>query len=111
MHLHRKFAQNPYKVRNNHQLTNRNEASPPPQAASGTARPRSGAVRQRIERDGVASLQFAKALAAALDLSIQDLGTKENPMKSCSECGSSEVYRYHGEVQMYGGAEDLLPGL
>ena len=66
---------------------------------------------QRIERDGVASLQSAKALAAALDLSVQDLGTKENPMKSCPECGSHEVYRYDGEVQMYGGAEDLLPGL
>jgi len=59
----------------------------------------------------VASLHSAKALAAALDLSVQDLGTKDNLMKSCPECGSNEVDRYDGEVQMYGGAEDLLPGL
>lgn len=66
---------------------------------------------QRIEKDGMASLQSAKALAAALDLNVQDLGTKENPMKSCPECGSNNVYRYDGEVQMYGGAAELLPGL
>jgi transcriptional regulator with XRE-family HTH domain len=66
---------------------------------------------QRIEKDGVASLQSAKALAAALDLTVQDLGTKENPMKSCPECGSNNVYRYDGEVQMYGGAGELLPEL
>ena len=66
---------------------------------------------QRIEKDGVASLQSAKALAAALDLNVQDLGTKENPMKSCPECGSNKVYRYDGEVQMYGGADELLPEL
>ena len=66
---------------------------------------------QRIEKDGVASRQSAKALAAALDLNVQDLGAKENPMKSCPECGSNKVYRYDGEVQMYGGAAELLPGL
>ena len=66
---------------------------------------------QRIEKDGVASLQSAKALAAALDLNVQDLGTKENPMKSCPECGSNKVYRYDGEVQMYGGSGELMPGL
>ena len=32
-------------------------------------------------------------------------------MKSCPECGSNNVYRYDGEVQMYGGAAELLPGL
>jgi predicted nucleic-acid-binding Zn-ribbon protein len=32
-------------------------------------------------------------------------------MKSCPECGSNEVYRYDGEVHMYGGAGELLPGL
>lgn len=66
---------------------------------------------QRIEKDGMASLQSAKALAAALELNVQDLGTKENPMKSCPECGANKVYRYDGEVQMYGGAAELLPGL
>ena len=66
---------------------------------------------QRIEKDGVASLQSVKALAAALDLNVQDLGTKENPMKSCPECGSNKVYCYDGEVQMYGGAGELLPEL
>lgn len=66
---------------------------------------------QRIEKDGLASLQSAKALAAALDLDVQDLGTKEKPMKSCPECGSNKMYRYGGEVQMYGMNGDLLPGL
>lgn len=66
---------------------------------------------QRIEKDGVASLQSAKALAAVLDLDVQDLGAKENPMKSCPECGSNQVYRYDGVVDMYGMNGELLPGL
>src|SRR4051812_35514067 len=66
---------------------------------------------QRIEKDGVASIQSAKALAAALDLDVQDLGTKEDPMKSCPECGSIQVYRHEGSVDMYGMNGDMLPGL
>jgi predicted nucleic-acid-binding Zn-ribbon protein len=66
---------------------------------------------QRIEKDGQASLQSAKALAAALDLDVQDLGTKENPMKSCPECGSNQVYNYLGEVEMQAVGAELLPGL
>ena len=35
---------------------------------------------QRIENEGTASLQSRKALAAALDLDVQDLEPREHPM-------------------------------
>lgn len=35
---------------------------------------------QRIEREGAASLQSRKALAAALDMDVQDLQREEKPM-------------------------------
>jgi transcriptional regulator with XRE-family HTH domain len=74
---------------------------------------------QRIEKDGQVSLQSAKALAAALDLDVQDFvqdfGAKEspvqNPMRSCPECGSNQVFRYLGDVDMYAMNGDLLPKL
>lgn len=66
---------------------------------------------QRIETEGVASLQSAKALAAALDIDVQRLGEREDPMKTCPECQSNRVFRYVGSVdsQMLNG--NLLPGL
>jgi transcriptional regulator with XRE-family HTH domain len=66
---------------------------------------------QRIETEGVASLQSAKALAAALDIEVQRLGEREDSMKTCPECKSNRVFRYDGSVdsQLLNG--NLLPGL
>lgn len=66
---------------------------------------------QRIEAKGVASLQSAKALAVALDIDVQRLGEREDPMKTCPECQSNRVFRYDGSVDSYLGAGNLLPGL
>lgn len=66
---------------------------------------------QRIEAKGVASLQSAKALAVALDIDVQRLGEREDPMKTCPECQSNHVFRYDGSVDSYLGAGNLLPGL
>ncbi|MCC6536785.1 MAG: helix-turn-helix transcriptional regulator, partial [Bryobacterales bacterium] len=65
---------------------------------------------QRIETEGVASLQSLKALAAALDVEVPSLGAREDPMKTCPECQSSRVFRYNGTVdsQLLNG--NLLPG-
>jgi len=66
---------------------------------------------QRIENEGVASLQSAKALAAVFDIDMQRLGEREDPMKTCPECQSNRIFRYDGSVdsQLLNG--DLLPGL
>jgi transcriptional regulator with XRE-family HTH domain len=66
---------------------------------------------QRIENEGVASLQSAKALAAALDIDVQRLGEREDPMKTCPECQSNRIFRYDGAVdsQLLNG--NLLPGI
>ena len=68
---------------------------------------------QRIEKDGTASLQSRKALAAALDIDTRDLDKEEGSMKSCSVCGSNEIYEYEKYFQWPGvtGGETLLPGL
>ena len=67
---------------------------------------------QRIESDGLASLQSRKALAAALDIDIRDLDEKGVHMKSCSECGSKEIYQYKKDFGDTGGTgETLLPKL
>lgn len=67
---------------------------------------------QRIEKDGAASLQSRKALAAALDVDTRDLDLEEGSMK-CSVCGSNEIYEYEKYFQWPGvtGGETLLPGL
>ena len=62
---------------------------------------------QRIEKDGVASLQSKKALAAAFDIDPRDLNG-EAPMK-CPSCDSTEIYRYKASFSL--GWEDLLPSL
>jgi len=66
---------------------------------------------QRVETEGVASLQSAKALAAAFDVDVERLGEKENPMKTCPECHSNRIFRYDGTVdsQLLNG--NLLPGI
>jgi transcriptional regulator with XRE-family HTH domain len=67
---------------------------------------------QRIESDGLASLQSKKALAAALDIDIHDLEDVGGPMKRCPSCGSNELYQYKKDFGDTGGTgETLLPGL
>lgn len=65
---------------------------------------------QRIETHGVASLQSIKALAAVLDIDVEGLGERKDPMKTCPECQSNRVFRYDGSVdsQLLNG--NLLPG-
>src|SRR5689334_22101327 len=66
---------------------------------------------QRIENEGVASLQSVKALAAVLDIDVQRLGERADPMKTCSECQSNHIFRYGGSVDSQSFNGDLLPGL
>lgn len=68
---------------------------------------------QRVEKDGTASLQTKKALAAALDLDARDLDKEEVRMKPCPVCGSNEIYQYEeffSDPSAPGGAT-LFPGL
>jgi len=68
---------------------------------------------QRIEKDGSASLQSKKALAAAFDIDTRDLDSEETHMKLCPACGSNEIYQYDdyfSDPASAGGAT-LLPGL
>lgn len=67
---------------------------------------------QRIEKEASASLQSKKALASALDIDIHKLDFEENPMKSCTECGSENTYRFKKYIDAEGGhGPDLLPKL
>ena len=68
---------------------------------------------QRIEKYASASLQSKKAVAAAFDIDTRDLDQEEGSMKSCSVCGSNEIYQYEKDFQWPGvtGGESLLPGL
>jgi transcriptional regulator with XRE-family HTH domain len=66
---------------------------------------------QRIETEASASLQSKKALASALDISIQDLGFEENLMKPCPVCKSDNIYQYKEYFQYTGAGEELLPKL
>lgn len=67
---------------------------------------------QRIESDGLASLQSKKALAAALDVDIRDLEDEGGHMTRCPVCGSNELYQYKKDFGDTGGTgETLLPGL
>jgi transcriptional regulator with XRE-family HTH domain len=64
---------------------------------------------QRIESDGLASLQSKKALAAALDIDVRDLENEGVHMKGCPSCGSNELYQYKKD---FGDTvETLLPKL
>ncbi|MCW5715976.1 MAG: helix-turn-helix transcriptional regulator [Bauldia sp.] len=63
---------------------------------------------QRVERDGSASLQSKKALAAALDIDTHDLDEKAL-MHPCPICRSTEIYEYKTAFSLSG--EELLPGL
>ncbi len=68
---------------------------------------------QRVEKDGSASLQTKKALAAALDIDTRDLDGEEMRMKPCPLCGSNDVYQYKdyfSDPSSAGGAT-LLPAL
>ncbi len=62
---------------------------------------------QRIEKDGAASLQSKKALAAAFAIDPRDLD-EEKHMK-CPACDSAEIRRYKAGYSL--SSEDLLPGL
>ncbi len=66
---------------------------------------------QRIEKSGTASLQSAKALAAAFDLDVGDLDRKEQRMSPCPECGSDDVYQYREPVDSTTIGGELLPKL
>lgn len=65
---------------------------------------------QRIESEATASLQSKKALASALEISVQDLDREETQMSACPVCKSEEIYRYK-EYFRYTGAnnQELLP--
>src|SRR5689334_3639621 len=68
---------------------------------------------QRVEKDGSASLQSKKALAAALGIDTHDLDNEEIRMKPCPVCGSNEIYQYadyFSDPSASGGGK-LLPGL
>lgn len=67
---------------------------------------------QRIEREASASLQSKKALASALEISVQDLDYEEMQMSPCPICKSEEIYQYK-EYFRYTGANNqhLLPKL
>lgn len=62
---------------------------------------------QRIEKDGAASLQSRKALAAALAIDPHHL--EETRTMHCPVCSSTEIYRYKAGYSL--STEDLLPGL
>jgi len=66
---------------------------------------------QRVETEASASLQSKKALASALDISIQDLDFEENLMKPCPVCKSDEIYQFKDYFQYTGVGEELLPKL
>ena len=66
---------------------------------------------QRVESEASASLQSKKALASALDISIQDLDFEENIMKPCPTCQSDNIYQYKEYFQYSGVGEELLPEL
>lgn len=66
---------------------------------------------QRIENTAVASLRSKRALAAALELDIQDLDPKELQMSPCPECRSDEVYQSKDLVDSTTIGGELLPGL
>ncbi len=66
---------------------------------------------QRVESEASASLQSKKALASALDISIQDLDFEENIMKPCPICKSDDIYKYKEYFQYSGVGEELLPKL
>lgn len=67
---------------------------------------------QRIEAEATASLQSKKALASALEISVQDLDHEELQMSPCPICESTEIYLYK-EFFRYTGAnnQELLPKL
>lgn len=66
---------------------------------------------QRIENTAVASLRSKSAVAAALDLDIQDLDDKEMRMSPCPECRSDHVFQYKDPVQTTTISGELLPKL
>src|SRR5690606_10548343 len=68
---------------------------------------------QRIEKDGSASLQSRKALAAAFGIDSRDLDHEEIRMKPCPVCGSNEIYKYKEYFLSPGASmgETLLPGV
>jgi transcriptional regulator with XRE-family HTH domain len=66
---------------------------------------------QRIEKDGSASLQSKKALAAVLAIDTRDLDNEEVHMKPCPACGSNEIRQYKKDFGYTGVGETLLPGL
>ncbi len=67
---------------------------------------------QRIEKEASASLQSKKALASALDIDVHSLDFEEDPMKSCTECGSENTYKFKKHIDAEGGhGPDLLPKL
>ncbi len=66
---------------------------------------------QRIEKTALASLRSKRAVAAALDLDIEDLDDKEFTMSPCPECRSDDVYRYDGTVDTTTIGGELVPKL
>jgi len=67
---------------------------------------------QRIESEASASLQSRKALAAALEIKVEELEADGVPMITCPVCSSTEIYGYQKDFRDTGGTGDtLLPGL
>ena len=66
---------------------------------------------QRIENTAIASLRSKSALAAALDVDIEELDPKELGMSPCPECRSDEVYQYNDLVDSTTIGGELLPRL
>ena len=66
---------------------------------------------QRVESTAVASLRSKRAIAAALDLDIQDLDNKESQMSPCPECRSDQVYQYEELIDTTTIGGELLPKL
>lgn len=66
---------------------------------------------QRIENTAAASLKSKRALAAALDIDIQDLDDKEHKMPTCPECNSEELFQYKDLIDTTTIGGELLPKL
>ena len=67
---------------------------------------------QRIEKSGTASLHSKRALAAALEIDIQELNDQEEiQMAPCPECKSDKVYKYKNDIDATTIGGDLLPKL
>ncbi len=66
---------------------------------------------QRIESTGAASMRSKRALAAALELDLNDLDTKEPTMTPCPHCRSERVFKCERTIDSATIGGELLPKL